>query len=169
MHARAVRECSVQKIAAVFLAPRKMDDRAPQAKMAKRSTLVSLTAEERIKQYPVDFYADGGVLFCRFCEHSIDFTHLDTVKNHIKSFIKRSSRKREWKEGASSSKQLALSICIKSEDLRERFVLDYIKMCTVADIPLEKTESTRPFLQKHYKQVGALPQVATLHYLCSST
>ena len=43
-------------------------------------------------------------------------------------------------------------------------------MYTVADIILEKTESIKPFLQKHCKQAGALPQVATLHtiYICPS-
>ena len=35
-------------------------------------------------------------------------------------------------------------------------------MCTIADIPLEKTEKIRPLLQKHCKQAGALPQVTTL-------
>ena len=57
---------------------------------------------------------------------------------------------------------MTLSTILKSKDLREGFILDYLKMCTVADIPLEKTESMRPFLQKHCKQAGALPQVATL-------
>ena len=45
---------------------------------------------------------------------------------------------------------------------RYEFVLDYLKMCTVADIPLETTEKMRPVLQKHCKQEGALPQVPTL-------
>ena len=47
---------------------------------------------------------------------------------------------------------------VKAKDLRKEFVLDYIKMCNVADIPLEKTEKVRPFLQKHCPQAGALPQ-----------
>ena len=51
---------------------------------------------------------------------------------------------------------------IKSKDLRESFALDYLKMCTVADIPLEKTEKMRPFLQKYCKQARSLHQVPTL-------
>ena len=35
-------------------------------------------------------------------------------------------------------------------------------MCTVADITLEKTDKSRPFLEKHCKQAGALPKAATL-------
>ena len=31
-----------------------------------------------------------------------------------------------------------------------------MKMCMLADIPLEKTDKIRPFLEKHCEQVGAL-------------
>ena len=37
-----------------------------------------------------------------------------------------------------------------------------MNMCTLADIPLEKTNKIRPFLEKCCKQVGALPKVPTL-------
>lgn len=138
-----------------------MEGRAPPVKKAKRSAPVScLTAEESARQFPVDFYEDGGVLFCRFCEHSVDFIRVDTIKDHIKS--KKHCARKNDREGASTSKQITLTTCVKSRDLREGFVLDYLKMCTLAVIPLEKTESMRPFLRKHCKQAGALPQVATL-------
>ena len=80
-----------------------MDESAPPlAKKAKRSApLTRLTAEERAKQFPEDLYADGGMLFFLlfppFCEHSVDFTHVDTVKDHLKS-------KKHWKRRSSSSK-----------------------------------------------------------------
>ena len=49
------------------------------AKKAKRSAPLSrVTAKEREKLFKTEFNADGGVLFCRFCEHSVDFTHVDT-------------------------------------------------------------------------------------------
>ena len=51
----------------------------PAAKKAKRSAPLSrVTAKEREKQLKTEFYAEGGVLFCSFCEHSVDFTHVDT-------------------------------------------------------------------------------------------
>ena len=62
----------------------------------------------------------------------------------------------------STSRQITLGTVVKSRDLRAEFVLDYVKMCTVADIPLEKTDKMRPFLEKHCKQAGALPKVPTL-------
>ena len=58
----------------------------PVAKKAKRSVLLShVTAEGRGKKFKIDLYGDGGVLFCRFSEHSIDFTCIDTMKEHLKS------------------------------------------------------------------------------------
>ena len=53
----------------------------PAAKKAKRSAPLSrVTAKEREKQFKTEFNADGGVvLFCRFCEHGVDFTHGDTI------------------------------------------------------------------------------------------
>ena len=52
----------------------------PAAKKAKRSALLSrvTAAKEQEKQFKTEFNADVGVLFCRFCEHSVDLTHVDT-------------------------------------------------------------------------------------------
>ena len=39
--------------------------------------------------------------------------------------------------------------CKIKTDLQAELVLDYVNMCTVADIPLEKTGKMCPFLEKH--------------------
>ena len=51
---------------------------------------------------------------------------------------------------------------MKSRDLREEFVVDFIKMESMADIPLEKVEKMKPFLVEYCKQAGTLPQASTL-------
>ena len=59
---------------------------APAPKKAKRSAPAArVSAEERAKQFKEDLYSDSGVLFCTYCEHSIDFVRLDTIKDHLKS------------------------------------------------------------------------------------
>ena len=96
----------------------------PAAKKAKRSAPLSrVTAAERAKQFKTDFYADGGVLFCRFCEHSVDFTRVDTVKDHLKS--KKHAAKKEARkaknsssDAPSTSRQMTLGTVVKSRDLR---------------------------------------------------
>ena len=55
-------------------------------------------------------------------------------------------------EAPSTSRQMTLGTVVKSRDLQAEFVLDYVKMCTVADVPLEKTNRVYPFLEKHCKQ-----------------
>ena len=147
------------------------DSAPPRAKKAKRSAPISrVSAEERAKQFKDDLYTDGGVLFCKYCVHSVDYMGVDTIKEHLKSKMhcakKCSKQSKETVSGAVAgpftSRQVTLSSIVKSKDLREEFVLDYIKLCTLADIPLYKTDAMRPFLQKYCKQAGTLPQVSTL-------
>ena len=147
----------------------------PRAKKVKRSTPISrVSAEERAKQFKDDLYADSGVLFCRYCEHSVDFSRVDTIKDHLRS-KKHGARKTSKgassaSAGPSTSRQVTLTSIVKSKDLREEFVLHYVKLCTLADIPgarktprEHKTEKMRPFMQKYCKQAGTLPQVSPLH------
>lgn len=61
--------------------PAMAECRPPSAKKAKRSAPVSrVTAQERAKQFQEDLYVSDGVLFCKFCEHSVDFVRVDTKK-----------------------------------------------------------------------------------------
>ena len=102
-------------------------------------------------------------MFCKFCDHSVDCIRVDMIKDHLKS--KKHLKKKDLKEaGCSGSgiRQVSLTTITKSKDLRKEFVLDFIKMSTMADIPLEKVEKMRPFLLKYCKQAGTLPQVSTL-------
>ena len=138
----------------------------PCLKKAKRSAPIRrVTPEERAKQFSDDLYADSGMLFCKFCDHCVDYIRVDTIKDHLRS-LKHTSRKKSklCKPGASgvdvatgcSSRQVTLTTIVKAKDAREDFILDYIKMCTIADIPLEKTEKIKPFLRKYCAQSGAL-------------
>ena len=107
-------------------------------------------------------YADGGILFCLYCEHSVDYVRVDMIKDHLRS-KKHISRKESKISKEGGSRQVTLTIMVKSKDARQDFILDYVKFCTLADIPLEKTEKMRPFLRKYCAQAGALPQIDQLH------
>ena len=127
---------------------------APRAKRAKRSAPVSrVSAEERAKQFQDELYAESGVLFCKYCEHSVD---------RLRKGSKLGKAESSTQDRPSTSRQVTLSSVVKSKDLREEFVLDYVCLCTRADIPLHKTDKMRPFLQKYCKQAGSLPQLPTL-------
>ena len=107
------------------------------------------------------------MLFCKYCQHSIDYIRVDTIKDHLKSKKHTSNKEAAQRKAGeptagSSNRQLTLSTIVKSYDARQEFILDYIKICTLADIPLEKTDKMRPFLQKYCAQAGALPQIDQL-------
>ena len=138
------------------------------AKKQKRSAPVArVSAEDRAKQFKEDLYADGKVLFCKYFQHSIDYIRVDTIKDYLKSKKHTSNKEtKQRKEGessaGSSSRQLTLSTVVKSYDARQEFIFDYINICTLADIPLKKTDKIRPFLWKYCPQAGALPQIDQL-------
>ena len=92
---------------------------------------------------------------------------MDTVKDHLKSKKHLSSKEQKTKEGDKSRQVLLTCKSVaKSNNLREEFILDYIMMCSMSDIPLQRTEKMKPFLLKYCKQAGALPQDKFLRSEC---
>ena len=70
------------------------------------------------------------MLFCRFCEHSVDFTRVDTVKDHLKS--KKHAAKKEARkaknsssDAPSTSRQMTLGTVVKSRDLRAELLTEH--------------------------------------------
>ena len=88
--------------------------------------------------------------------------HLESKKHSTRKCSKQKLMETESSSLPSTSRQVTLSSIVKSKDLREEFVLAYIKLCTLADIPLHMTEKMWPFLQKYCRQAGSLPQVSNL-------
>ncbi|XP_014678931.1 PREDICTED: uncharacterized protein LOC106818770 [Priapulus caudatus] len=111
-----------------------------------------------------------SVMFCKHCHHSVDYTRLDTVKDHIKSkkHMKRKESKTEPLGGSSKGphqRQISLDTAMKSKDLREGFILSvkcFVKCCTMADIPLNKVENMRPFMRPNSVYVPCLAHIINL-------
>uniref|UniRef100_A0A3P8SXZ6 U1-type domain-containing protein n=1 Tax=Amphiprion percula TaxID=161767 RepID=A0A3P8SXZ6_AMPPE len=102
----------------------------------------------------------SGEQFCRFCQHSIDWKRENMCSDHI---VSKSHVRNKEKFNNNASKTTSLQTCItastfKSSDSRKEFIEDFVAMCAEADIPLEKMTKLRPFLLKHCKQGGALPE-----------
>ncbi|KAI3371826.1 hypothetical protein L3Q82_006678 [Scortum barcoo] len=94
-----------------------------------------------------------------FCQHSVDLKRKNTWSDHIVS----KSHVRNKEKYNNASETTSLQTCItastfKSSDSRKEFIEDFVAMCAEADIPLEKMTKLRPFLLKHCKQGGALPE-----------
>ena len=55
----------------------------PPPEKAKNSTPLSkVTAEARASQFAEDFHSDSGILFSFFCDHCVDYTTVNTIKDH---------------------------------------------------------------------------------------
>uniref|UniRef100_A0A8D0AZY6 CGG triplet repeat-binding protein 1 n=1 Tax=Sander lucioperca TaxID=283035 RepID=A0A8D0AZY6_SANLU len=126
--------------------------------VAKKLRNSQLTAKYRAEQYPNDYYESGQQLFCKFCQHTIDWTRKDICNDHLKSKV---HLKNKAKSTAGKSLQVTIEAMTQSIDARREFVEDFVAMCAEADIPLEKMKRIRPFLVKHCKQGGALPENAS--------
>uniref|UniRef100_A0A667YJ63 U1-type domain-containing protein n=1 Tax=Myripristis murdjan TaxID=586833 RepID=A0A667YJ63_9TELE len=101
----------------------------------------------RAEQFPGDFYVSGELLFCKFCQHSVNWRRKNTCDDHLLS-----------KSHATTSLQRSIiSATFKSSDSRKEFE-DFVAMCAEADIALEKMTKLRPFLKKYCRQGGALPE-----------
>ena len=87
-----------------------------------------------------------------------------TIKDHLGSTShcsrkEANHKKTEMPSAASRNRQVALSTMLKSKDAH------FVKICTLAEIPLEEITKVRPFLRKYCAQAGALPQKYQLHFV----
>ena len=53
--------------------------------LRRRHLATRITARDRANEFANDFYEDGGVLYCKVCQHSVDYLRKQTVVEHLKS------------------------------------------------------------------------------------
>lgn len=131
-----------------------------------------MTAQLRATKYADYRYdTDSKLMFCKYCNHSIEWTRKQTCDEHINSERHNNKKKAHTSTSSSAtgtsrstitrgrpvlSYQTSIETAYKSSEARNQFVQDFVVACTVADIPLYKAQKLRPFLKKHCKQGGAL-------------
>ena len=76
--------------------------------------------------------------------------------DHIKSKV---HMRKKSSIGSSQVKQRTITTSFKSKKIRDEFILDFLKMCTLSDISLHKIDKMRPFLLKYCKEGGSIPSV----------
>ena len=131
--------------------------------LLKNTTSVSkICAKARVEKFPDDFYAEENILFDKFCLRSVDIFRVDTIKDHIKlktHLTKKSSKK------SSQLKQKTITTLLKYKEVQDDFVLDFLKMSTLSDIPPHKIDKLRLFLLKNCKEGGAISSVNCVRQL----
>ena len=45
---------------------------------SQKRKLTVISCADRAEQFKDDFYQDGNLLFCKFCQHSVEYTRVHT-------------------------------------------------------------------------------------------
>ena len=104
----------------------------------------TLTLKFRADQY-LDFLWVGRQ-FCKFCQHTIDWTCTNVCDHHLKACVRNQAEQR----GSQCTPPLTtITSASASTDWRREFIQGFV---AESDIPLEKLRKLRPFLAKHCKR-----------------
>ncbi|PKY34385.1 hypothetical protein RhiirB3_457979 [Rhizophagus irregularis] len=125
----------------------------------KKSKVVSVYT--RCNEYKDIFHVDDNILFCNYCNVSVEWKHKSVVDNHCKS-QKHISNVRSQEESHNRTQQLTLSSTRAASESKNQLIEDLIEAFAIADIPLEKVNSLLPFFKKHVKNGGSIPHAPTL-------
>ncbi|CAG8845023.1 13069_t:CDS:1, partial [Racocetra persica] len=90
--------------------------------------------------YKDDFYADGGKLFCWFCQTTVNHDQKSVIDKHLISSNYQSKKTfaLNVQNPQKTPVQRAIITFHKPYDKKEQFVLDFIKILAEADISFEK-------------------------------
>ena len=123
-----------------------------------------ITVYTRQKERPNEFRVDNRVLFCVYCDHSIEWNHKSTIDNHCNS-KSHLANKKLYENKLRTNHQQTLQSSILSSEKKRTVIENLIEAFAGADIPLEKINRLLPFFKKYLQEGGAIPQAATLRQL----
>ncbi|GBC16444.2 CGG triplet repeat-binding protein 1 [Rhizophagus irregularis DAOM 181602=DAOM 197198] len=126
--------------------------------MSKKPKTASV--HTRCNEYKDIFRVDDSILFCNYCNISVDWKRKSTVDNHCKSQKHISNVKSQKK--TQNNTQLTLSSTQAAAEAKKQLIEDLIEAFATADIPLEKVNSLLSFFKKYIKNGGSIPQAPTL-------
>ncbi|CAB4431722.1 unnamed protein product [Rhizophagus irregularis] len=121
----------------------------------------AMSVDTRCKEYRDIFRVDDNILFCNYCNVSVDWKHKSVIDSHCGS-QKHISNVKKQDDAQNKTQQLTLSSAQAAADSKKRLIEDLIEAFAIADIPLEKVNSLLPFLKKYVKNGGSIPQAPTL-------
>ncbi|EXX54668.1 CGG triplet repeat-binding protein 1 [Rhizophagus irregularis DAOM 181602=DAOM 197198] len=104
--------------------------------MTKRRRTEHYTVNTRVKEIPGEFLVDNGILYCNFCDHSIDWMRKSTVDDHL-NIITHKNKKRLF-ENKKHWQQQTIDTTLSSSESKKAIIHDLIEAFTITDIPLEK-------------------------------
>ena len=130
---------------------------------SKKRKFKAVSVHSRCKEYNGTFRVDDNILFCNYCNISIEWKQKSVVDNHCKSQKHISNVNSHNNE--KNKTQLTLPATQTAADFKKQVIEDLLEAFVIADIPLEKVNSLLPFFKKHLKNGGSIPQAPTLRQI----
>ena len=73
--------------------------------MSKKHTkkLKLIYVQDRATKFSDDMYCDGKILFCKYCQYSIDHVRIHTIKLHLQSTKRQANKESALQQQRSCS------------------------------------------------------------------
>src|SRR3954454_24131836 len=97
----------------------------------------TVTVYTRVEENPGVFHIDNGLLFCNYCDRSIEWKHKSTVDAHCMG-KKHRTQKRNYEDNQKRKNQQTLETTFLAANSKREMIEDLIQSFACADIPLEK-------------------------------
>src|SRR5947207_14381910 len=97
----------------------------------RRGPRTKVTINTRVKENPGEFRVDNGILFCNFCDHSIDWVRKSTVDDHLNS-ITHKNKKRLF-ENKKHRRQQTIDTTLSSSESKKPIIHDLIEAFTITE------------------------------------
>jgi hypothetical protein len=130
----------------------------------KRPKKTSVTIHTRVSENPGVFRVDAGILFCNFCDLSVDWKHKSTVDTHCAG-KKHLAQKKIYEAKQRTKNQQTIETNLRAAESKKEVIEDLLEALVSADIPLEKVNHLLPFFKKHLREGGAIPRAPTLRQI----
>ena len=119
---------------------------------------------DRARNYPEGtFHADDGRLFCSLCNVVVDHLRTFVVDKHLEAAShKRNAERKD--SGKQQTLKTVMNCKIVAQLEKVHISHEWIKVCTAANIPLNKSDNPlmREFLQSRVVNGGAIPKCPQL-------
>ncbi|RGB27325.1 hypothetical protein C1646_769279 [Rhizophagus diaphanus] len=116
-------------------------------KRAKTNKANAVAIYTRVKGHPVE----NSLLFCNYCDLSVEWRHKSTVDSHCLGKKHLSQKKKIYEANNDKKNQQSLETTLLAAESKREVVESLIQAFANANIPLEKINYLLPFFKKYLK------------------